>query len=140
MDIDRPRLHESVPAPHGVEQLLPAKDTSGGASEDREQLELLGRELDRTALHTYLEPVPIDLELADLDENLLLRRHRLAAARDGADACQELPRRKRLGDVVVGTHLEAEDLVTLLDAPGDHDDGDVPGVGVVLQTPAHFPA
>ena len=36
---------------------------------------------------------------------------------------RELARRERLGHVVVGAQLEAEDLVALLGAPGHHDDG-----------------
>ena len=46
---------------------------------------------------------------------------RRSAARDAA---AELAQRERLGDVVVGAELEAEDLVDLLGLGGEHDDRD----------------
>jgi hypothetical protein len=47
------------------------------------------------------------------------------AAQVGLDARHQLARRERLGDVVVGAELQAEDLVELLPAGGQHDDRDV---------------
>jgi transposase-like protein len=53
---------------------------------------------------------------------LRIRRHRVAAAQHAADARQQLARLERLGQVVVGAHLEAEDAVQRLVAGGQHDD------------------
>src|SRR4029450_8443864 len=47
---------------------------------------------------------------------------------------------KRLGDVVVGAQLEAEHLVALVHAAGHHDDGDAPGVRILLEPAADLPA
>jgi hypothetical protein len=44
------------------------------------------------------------------------------AAQGGLHAGAELPQRERLGDVVVGAELEAEDLVDLLGLGREHDD------------------
>ena len=46
-----------------------------------------------------------------------------AAAEDGLHPGQDLLHLKGLGDVVVGTHLEAGDLVDGLALGGEHDDG-----------------
>src|SRR5438093_227175 len=140
VDVDGPRLHEAIPAPHRVQQLLAAEDAPGRAGQDREQLELLGGEVHRVAFHADLEAVAVDLELADLHVRLLLGVAGTGAAGDRADAGEQLARRERLGHVVVGAHLEAEDLVTLLDAAGDHDHGDVLGVRVLLEAAADLPA
>src|SRR6266446_1914653 len=133
VDVDGPGLHEAIPPPHRVQQLLAAEDAPGRAGQDREQLELLGGEVHRVALHADLEAVAVDLELADLHVRLLLGVAGTGAAGDRADAGEQLARRERLGHVVVGAHLEAEDLVTLLDAAGVHDHGDVLGVRVLLE-------
>ena len=46
----------------------------------------------------------------------------LGAAQGRLDPAAELAHRERLGDVVVGPHLEAEDLVDLVVLGGEHDD------------------
>src|SRR5207237_4318951 len=138
--VDSPRLDEPIAPPHRVQQLLATEDAARGAGQDREQLELLGGELDGTALHPNLEAIPVDLEVADLDVRLLLDVARSAPAGDGADARDELAWRERLGHVIVGAHLEAEDLVALLDAAGDHDHGDVLGLDVLLEAATYLPA
>ena len=49
----------------------------------------------------------------------------LQAAQDGAHALDDEALRERLGDVVVGAHLESEQLVDLLVLRGEEDDGHV---------------
>ena len=46
----------------------------------------------------------------------------LPAPQRRLDAASELPHREGLGDVVVGAHLEAGDLVDLVPLRGEHDD------------------
>lgn len=46
----------------------------------------------------------------------------LAASQHGLDPGQQLPGRVRLGDVVVGTELQAQHLVELIVLGGQHDD------------------
>ena len=50
------------------------------------------------------------------------RGHRRQPPQHGADARNDLPRRKWFGDVVVGTRLERGDAVRLAVAAGEHDD------------------
>ena len=63
--------------------------------------------------------VPVDAQLGDLDDALLVR---LAATQDRVDAEQELAHAERLDDVVVRAELEADDPVDLFGFRGDHDD------------------
>src|SRR5437879_1926435 len=93
------------PTPRGAEQRVAGEDAPRRAGQDRQQLELLRREVHRAALHADLEAIAIDLEVADLHVCLLLAVAGAAAARHGADAGEQLARRERLGHVVVGAHL-----------------------------------
>ena len=141
MDVHGARFDESVAAPHDVEQLLPSEHPPGGAGQGREELELLGRELDRPALHPHLEAMAIDLQITDLEAGLLLLGVGLPPApEDRADPGDQLARREGLGHIVVGAHFEAEDLVPLLDASAHHDHGDRGQLGVLLDAPADLPA
>src|SRR5262244_1930961 len=92
VDIHGPRLDEPVASPDRIQQLLAAEDSPGRARQDSEQLELLGGELDGTALHADLEAIAIDLEVTDLDVRLLLHVTRSATTSDGSDACEQLAR------------------------------------------------
>src|SRR6185436_19461062 len=79
-----------------------------------------------------------DVEIARFQ----LRRTFLPAASTGdrPDPGHQLAGGEGLGDVVVGTHLEAEDLVAFLDPAGDHDHGDGARVGILLEPATHLPA
>ena len=55
-------------------------------------------------------------------------RQAARAAQDDLDARQQFARAERLGQVVVGAHLQADDAIGFLAARGQHDDRDV-GVG-----------
>src|SRR5438477_9482273 len=140
VDVHRAWLHEAVAAPHGVEQLVAREHAARRGGQQREDVELAGGQRDDAPLHAHLEALPIDLEVADLDLDLAPDRIDASAARDRADPGDELARREGLGHVVVGADLEAEDLVTLLDAAGDHDDGNGAGLGVLLEATADLPA
>jgi len=52
----------------------------------------------------------------------VVRVREIGAAQDGPDPAAEFPDRERLGDVVVGADLEAQDLVALIVARREHDD------------------
>src|SRR5919106_5427502 len=132
MDVDRARLDEAIAPPHRIQQLLAAEHATRGGGQDGEQLELLGGELDGPAFQPDLEALAVDLEVADLDVALALAAVPAAAPDDRPHARQELAWRERLGHVVVGAHLEAEDLVAFLDPAGHHDHGDRARLGILL--------
>ena len=56
----------------------------------------------------------------------------LASAKNCADACGQLPGRKRLDDVVIGPDLKPHDAVQFLSPGGQHDDWKV---GVLTNSP-----
>src|SRR5215470_5833289 len=140
MDIDGARLHEPVLPPHEIEKFFPTEDPARRAGQGRQELEFLRSEVDPMAPDGHLETVPIDLQVSYLQVKLAADGFGALAATDyRADTRDQLTRRKRLGHVVVCAHLEAEDLVALVDSPGHHDDGNTARIRLLLQAAAHFP-
>src|SRR5262249_15212331 len=138
---NRARLDEAVATPDHVQEFLAAEDPAGRPDQGGQELELFRRELDLAALHADLEAIAVDLEVAHLEARLLfLGVGGAAAAEHGADPGDELPGRERLGHVVAGTDLEAEDLVALFHAAADHDHRDLREIRVLLEPPADLPA
>src|SRR3990172_4619833 len=116
VNVHGPGLDEPVLPPDHVEDLFAAEHAAGRPDQRREQLELLRREVHAQPLHRHLEAVAVDLEIARLEVMLSAGRFGvLAPADDGPDAGNQLAGGERLGDVVVDAHLEAQDLVALLD-------------------------
>src|SRR6267142_6150520 len=141
VNVHRPGLDEAVSAPDDVQQLLTPEHATGSPDQGGQELKLLRRQLDLAPLHPDLEAVAVDLEIADLEAGLLLLGvGRAAPAEHGADPGDQLAWRERLGHVVIGPDLEAENLVALLHSPADHDDGDLRQIWILLQPPAHLPA
>src|SRR5256886_12953118 len=109
--IHGPGLDEAIAAPDHVEQLLTPEDPPGGADQGGQKLELLRRELDLPTLHPHLEAIAVDLQIAGLEARLLLLGvGRPTAPKNRADPGDQLAGRERLGHVIVGADLEAEDL------------------------------
>src|SRR5262249_13059710 len=120
-----PRLHEPVLAPDLVQQLVTTEDPARCSHQDRKELEFLGCHLHPSSHHRDLETMPIDLEVTGPEMGLLaIGRPRLAPPHDRPHAGEKLARGKRLRDVVIGPHLEAQHLVPFLDAAGHHDHRD----------------
>src|SRR5262245_8577753 len=141
VDVNRAGLDEAVLPPDEVEELLSAEHSTRRAGQSRQELELLPRELHDAAAHLDLEAVAVDLEVPDLEIVLgLARAGHLTAPEHRPHPGEQLPRRERLGHVIVGSHLEAQDLIALLRATREHDHGDVPRLRILLQAPADFPA
>ena len=105
MDVDGARLDIDVLAPHRVEQLLAREDAAGMLHEMAQQAELGRAEMDRLAgaRHAMRHQVHHDVGVAQR----LVGQRRPDAAQHGADARDQLGRRERLGDVVVGAGVEA---------------------------------
>ncbi len=122
MHVEGLGVAEVVGSPHPVDELAAREHAPRVAQQQLEQLELLQRhrdlaavDLDRVALHVHAHG-------ADLEHVERLVVHLDAAAEHGADPRQQLARRVRLGDVVVGPELEAHDYVHLGVLGGEHDD------------------
>ena len=91
-----------------------------------EQVELLRRELEVLLTDAGLATARIDLEVAVLDHGAFeVASFQAGAPKDRFHARDELTRIERLGQIVVGAHLEPDDLVDVLVAGGEHEDQDV---------------
>src|SRR6266496_612747 len=136
-----PGLDETVLPPDDVEELFPAEHAPGSPNHGRQQFELLWGQSYALASHRHLESVAIDLEVARPEVMLALGCFRgLAAPHHGPDTRDQLPRGERLGHVVVGSHLEAQDFVAFVHTTRHHDHRQVAGLGILLEPAADFPA
>ena len=88
-----------------------------------EKRELRRRQIDRVAVPGHPHPRNIEHEVART-KRFEIARGRMAA-QHGADARHQLARAERLGDVVIGAQLEADELVGFVVARGEHDDREV---------------
>src|SRR5919108_1335424 len=112
-------------APYVLEQRVARVHASRVGQEVGEHVELARRELYVLLAHDDAPGGAVDAEVADcvaLRNRLGLGGIRCRAAHDGVDPRQHLAHRERLGDVVVGAQLEADDLVDLGVFGRDHDD------------------
>ncbi len=109
--------------PHPVDQGLTGEDPPGVREQQLEQLELLQRQVDQLAPHQNLVTLGIEAHVAH-DEGLasyLVVGHG-GPPQHRAHAGDQLAQTVGLGDVVVGTHLEAHHGVDLAALGRDHDD------------------
>ena len=72
--------------------------------------------------HGHLPPSGVEPDRTDVEHLLVVFGHGDAPPQDGPHACHQLAQAERLGDVVAGAELEAEDDVDLGVPGGDHDD------------------
>src|SRR5262249_8166176 len=105
-DVDGVGLFEGVVAPDVLEQPLARDDQLLVAGEVLEQLELAVGELDLALATLHLAGVGVDDEVADHDRRAAARR---AAPEQGPDSRQQLGALEGLGQVIVGTRVEALD-------------------------------
>src|SRR5277367_871071 len=108
------------------QQLLPRKRNTGMPGQAPQQIELGSGEADVPALQQDLAAVSVDRQTTGLDvsDRPLLRRRN--TPQDRLDPDHQLPRRKRLDDVVVGTQFEPSDAVGLLAPCREQDNWEVP--------------
>src|SRR6266545_2936100 len=105
-------------APHRGEQLLPREHPSGPAHQVSQQVELGRSERHRFVTGQHEPPYRVERDRADPAYPVALRRA-LRATQHGLDPGDQLARAERLGHVVVGAELQAEDPVDLVVAGGE---------------------
>ena len=110
-----------VDAPDAIDELGAGHDSSHIAQQHLEQLELLEGQLHRFARDAHLVTLDVHAHPGPLEDvgGLLGLR---PATQHGADTGHEFTMAERLGDVVVSTELQPDDLVDLGVTRGDHDD------------------
>ena len=114
MDVDGAGVGGERVAPDPFQDLVAGEDQALVADQVAEQLELTGGELHRAALEDDLVAGRVDGEAAQVSGARDRIRVGVGAAQDRLDPGDQLAGRERLGHVVVGAELEAEDLVGLL--------------------------
>ena len=117
---------------------MPAEGESPVLGQVAEEVELPRGEGDGATRDPRLPASGVDLDSADGDDVGRLAAGAFGAAQDGFHPGDDLARRERLGDVVVGAQLEAEHAVDLGAARGEHDHGHVDAAAAEL--PADVPA
>ena len=78
------------------------------------------------------------VERQAVDRDAFFRACRRTAPEHRLDPRDQFARGERLGEVIVGPALESRDLVGLLGARRQHDDGDVAGIRVTAKLPCQF--
>src|SRR5579862_9248139 len=114
--------------------MIAAEDAAGMPGEVIEQAELGSSGGGELASHAELHGAGVNGDVLEGDGGG--RGGALEAAEDSLDAGEELAGSERLGDVVVGSELEAEDALVFSRTRGEEDDGDGAQRGVVAETAA----
>src|SRR5216683_4825029 len=113
-----------------VEQPVAAQYLVGIVDEGGEQIELAGGEPHLAAVGRYqlargeVEVPTGEAGAGTRPARLLLLCPARGAPKHTLDARQQLAQVKGLGEVVVGPHLQADDAIDRLAAPGQYDDAD----------------
>src|SRR5438105_8894042 len=123
VDVEGLRVADVARPPHPVHQGVAGEDPAGVDQQQLEEVELLEGQLDGLAPHRHLVADGVEADVGHLDDlggGVLLLAG--GPAEGGPDAGHQLPEAERLGHVVVGAHLEADDGVDLGVAGRQHDD------------------
>src|SRR5687767_9780119 len=124
VDVDRLLvLVESLVIAQQVEELGAGVDAARLAGEVPEDLELGRGQADAALAALDAPPVEVDQQVLVADDATADRVGEVAVrtAQERLDPAQQLAQAERLGQVVVGAQLQADDLVDLLVAGGEHE-------------------
>jgi hypothetical protein len=116
-DVDRPGQRDLLISPHDTQQVLARDDAPFTLGEASQQLDLTMPEIDFISALERPQPPEIDRDWTETD----LFDSRVAAAKHGMNARQQLVERKRLGHIVVGAQFERADLVVFVPPCGEDD-------------------
>jgi len=122
VDVHAAGRDEAVGAPDGVKELVAGEDAVGARRQIVEQAKF--ERAERHGLSGVADAIGsrVDREAPDLDDARGIDG-RLRAAEQRFDAGDELSGAEGLGDVIVGTHFEADDAVGFVAARREHQDG-----------------
>ena len=136
VDVHGAALPGVLVAPGPAEEGLAGHHPAFALHQDQQQLELLGPQLHRLPGDEHLAPGRVDVHVRHVQHGVRIGR-RLDAAQDGLDPGHQLAGVEGLGEVVVRPQLQAHDLVHVVGAGGEHDDGHR---AVLAQPAADLPA
>ena len=138
MHVHSALFHIDVAAPYLVEQLAAGVGALLVSHEELQQAVFGRPHLRRLAVDGHAVADRVQDQAVDFDRRFAIGR--AGAAQHGFEARHQFPWGKRLGDVVIGAHFQALDLVVLFALGGEHDDRDIPGQLVTLETAGQFDA
>src|SRR5262249_11063603 len=119
--VDRSVERLRIDAAHGFHDAIACHDTPAVSDEQAQQLELGGRQRERSPLEGGRLGRPVHLQGTHADDVIGLR---CAAAQHRLHARDELTRLERFREVIVGAQLEPKDPVGNIATSGQHDDWD----------------
>jgi len=132
VDVDGTIEGFEIPIGDFEEKVLTGTDAATGTGQREEEVELLAGERERLVVERDGVRARVDIKVTDDDGRITavgsLRFGEEGAAEDGAQACEEFASGEGFGQVIVGSHFEADDAVVLFAATGEHEHGDL-GVG-----------
>jgi hypothetical protein len=120
--IDGARGHARFVAPDFAEKLVAGDDAAAVIDEVFEQLIFAHGEWDGLAGATDFGLAGVEFDIAE-GEKFLCAAGGAGAAEQRFDAGEQFHHVERLGDIVVGSFLEADDFVDDLASGGEHEDG-----------------
>ena len=122
MGVDRALVRLEGHAAHGIQQLRACEHPPRLAGHRRDDLELALRQIDTAARKPRLHPWDVELHVGADADHVRRKSGAFRPAQHCAHARDQLFGRKRLGQIIVGPKLQADQLVRLLGARGEHDD------------------
>src|SRR5438552_2777460 len=107
-------------SPYFAQQLAAGENRVALLDKVAKQLELARRKFNALAVATDFDLPKINFDAAELKNLAELERKQCAAAQERFDACEQLHRLIRFGQVIIGAELEAEHFVNHLAARSEH--------------------
>src|SRR6516164_6752329 len=120
---------KGVVAPDFFEQSIAAEGFARMAEEVLQKIELIGRKLHGLPVAGNLTSAQVHRNVA---ERVTFLGTAMGTAEDSLDAGQQLADGKRLGNIIVGTKLEADNFVHFLAACGQHNHRNGRALGLQL--------
>tara|TARA_B100000959_G_C14967091_1_gene618202 strand:+ start:1879 stop:2523 length:645 start_codon:yes stop_codon:yes gene_type:complete len=125
MDIDGPFVSDPVDLPCTAQELPPAEGKAPVLEEKEQQGKFLGCQGNRFAVEKDLAAGRVDKDVTQLVHATDRLTGCARPSQNGLYPGSQLPGAEGLGDVVVGTQLEADHPVDLVIACGQHDHGNI---------------
>ncbi len=138
VDIHRAGLAVEIEAPGLLEQLLARQDAAARLRQGEEQVKFLGAEVEGTLAEADFAAGGVNHQVREADRRGARFHAPFAAPQNRFDARNQFARVEGLGQVIVRAEFEAEDLVNVLVAGGEHEDGR--GIVTLAQALADFEA
>ncbi len=121
MNVDGALVDRDVAAAGEIHERAARDHATGSPHQHEQEIDLEPGELDGLAVDPRLAAGRVDGDARRAQ--LVGDRGRVGAAQHRAQPGEQLARRERLGDVIVGTELEPDHAIGLVAARGQHDDG-----------------